>query len=456
MAAGNNRVSILNPIYNAVVSRASEHTSHSGAPETAPFYGLPVLVKEVVNVSNFATTLCDPSLKSSFVSEIFTKAKTSEEEAGLVSVIKSLGANVIGKTNIPLKGLDVQCDNPVCGITKNPFDFSRTCGGSSGGSAVSVATGMVPLSIGTDLGGSLRIPAAFCGVTSMRCSYGRLPNSGHVPPAPPSGNAEAESSIQIGPIANDIGSLQTFLHYVSNSESSPEGLDLNGDPGGHPPLKTTCDTTIGISSCVGGFPVDARVKDFLEQSFATSVSSEGINVVDVHDQANEIDLKAVNKAYVTFSQGLFVEMKGKSNQKRLDKAVELREELRNQVDSIFENLSCDAWVLPVTPTGFAFPNNPQKGRIDILGANGDAKPTSYWPAVLSYVLPFTVTGHPVVTMPVGMVNIKGVKLPVGVQVIGRRGGDDALLDTCRVLEEALGTVVEQPFRKIKLPEHDLW
>ena len=139
------------------------------------------LVKEVINVENFATTLGDPSLKRSFASALFTRSKTKDEEADLVKTLKELGGVVVGKTNIPLKGLDVQCENPMYGLTLNPNDTSKTCGGSSGGSAVAVKLGMVPFALGSDLAGSLRIPAAFCGVTSMRCSYGKLPVTGHVP-----------------------------------------------------------------------------------------------------------------------------------------------------------------------------------------------------------------------------------------------------------------------------------
>ena len=97
------------------------------------------------------------------------------------------------------------------GLTLNPNDTSKTCGGSSGGSAVAVKLGMVPFALGSDLAGSLRIPAAFCGVTSMRCSYGKLPVTGHVPPAPPASDVEAESSLQMSPICRDIDSVADFF-----------------------------------------------------------------------------------------------------------------------------------------------------------------------------------------------------------------------------------------------------
>ena len=97
-------------------------------------------------------------------------------------------------------------------------------------------------------------------------------------------------------------------------------------------------------------------------------------------------------------------------------------------DIIGEN---DVWILPTCPAGLAFDLNPNKGRIDIEQENGDMKATPYWPSVLTYVLPFTISGHPIVTMPIGKIG----DLPLGVQVIGKRDGDDELLNVCRVLED---------------------
>eukprot|EP00943_MAST-04B_sp_MAST-4B-sp1_P006545 g6545.t1 len=423
----------LNPLYNAVVetspsisvlssSSSPEHRNHS-----SPLNGVPFLVKEVINVENFATTLCDPSLKTSFASSIFTKLKSKDEEAGLVTMLKEKGGVVVGKTNVPLKGLDVQCENPVYGLTLNPNDRSKTCGGSSGGSATAVKLGMVPLALGSDLAGSLRLPAAFCGVTSMRCSYGRLPVSGHVPPAPPSADAEAESSLQIGPLCQDIGSLQTFLSIVGGNDSEVD------DPGSNPPILKPSDVSISLSTQLGGFPGDAKVSSFLENEFKINLKNSGVcSIHDVNKVAsNNINLKEINKAHIAFSRRFFVEMNGRSSAKVLDKTILFRDELRQIVDDIIGDNN--AWILPTCPAGLAFDLNPTKGRITIEQENGDMKATPYWPAVLSYVLPFTISGHPIVTMPVGKIG----NLPLGVQVIGKRNGDDDLLHVCRVIEESV-------------------
>ena len=417
----------LNPIYNSVVEIAppSSTSPVSSSTKTSPLQGVPFLVKEVINVENFATTLCDPSLKTSFASSLFTKPKMKKDEADLVTLLKDKGGVVVGKTNVPLKGLDVQCGNPIYGLTLNPNDRSKTCGGSSGGSAVSVKLDMVPLALGSDLAGSLRLPAAFCGVTSMRCSYGRVPSTGHVPPAPPSTDPEAESSLQLGPLCQDVGSIQTFLSIVGGNETE------ENDPGSKPSILKPSDVSISLSTQLGGFPVDAKVSTFLQNDFISNLTNAGIgNIDDVNEVAtNNMNLKEIGKAYIAFSKRFFVEMNGRSSTKVLDNAVVYRDELRQIIDDIIgEN---DVWILPTCPAGLAFDLNPNKGRIDIEQENGDMKATSYWPSVLTYVLPFTISGHPIVTMPIGKIG----DLPLGVQVIGKRDGDDELLNVCRVLED---------------------
>ena len=113
-----------------------------------PVTGMPVAVKEVMDVRDFPTTLCDSSLKKGFVGTLYTRGKSEAQEAAVVKRLRESGAIIVGKTNIPTKGLDVQCSNAVHGTTTNPWDPLRTSGGSSGGSCVAVATGMVPLALG--------------------------------------------------------------------------------------------------------------------------------------------------------------------------------------------------------------------------------------------------------------------------------------------------------------------
>lgn len=307
------RYNLYNKPYNAIVSLASpqqlekdatQATATATSTATTSLSGVPVAIKEVIDVAGFPTTLCDPSLKAGFASALYTRNKSSEQEATVVTQLRSAGALIVGKTNIPKKGLDVQCSNAVHGTTNNPWDPLRTSGGSSGGSCVAVATGMVPLALGTDLGGSLRIPASFCGVSSMRCSYGVVPTKGQQPPAAPHGDPEAESSLQIGPIARDIRMLERFF----------AGLDLLPVPRVVPAATSADDDQdiqIALSTGLGGMESDYLIKSFLEAPERNPLHSIG-RVTDVTALAHEtMNLKQIGKSYMAYARRYFIEMNGR-------------------------------------------------------------------------------------------------------------------------------------------------
>ena len=169
------RISDVNPTLNAVVAtiwpRAEKEAKAAEAAvrrgdELGVLHGLPLGVKDAENAEGLPTTMGSP---------IFAK-NMAKEDAAMVTACRKAGAIVVGKTNIPEFGAGANTNNPVYGPTGNPFDPKRICGGSSGGSAVALATSMLPLCTGSDTGGSLRIPAAFCGVVGFRGSPGIVPS----------------------------------------------------------------------------------------------------------------------------------------------------------------------------------------------------------------------------------------------------------------------------------------
>ena len=353
--------------------------------------GMPIAIKEVIDVANFPTTLCDPSLKKGFASALYTRAKSKEQEAELVTRLKQAGVTVVGKTNIPLKGLDVQCSNPIHGTTNNPWDAMRTPGGSSGGSCVAVATGMVPLALGTDLAGSLRIPASFCGVASMRASYGVIPRSGHQPPAAPKRDTEAESSLQLGPIAKDVATLHKFF----------KGTKLLNIPETKEEDMMSRKLNIAVSTGLGGMECDLLIKQYMEKEELLWHKHKVTNVTkEAHENLN---LKEIGGTYMTYAKRYFVEMNGRANEKALNRADASRNTLRSTIDDIIGDN--DFWMLPTCPVGIAFPHNPTQGRMPYSSLNEEnevvTKQLPYWPLTLTYVMPFTITGHPIVTMPIG-------------------------------------------------------
>ena len=175
MAAHLKRIEQVNPKVNAIVTlvadRATENARKADEDQArgaalGPLHGLPVAHKDLVETAGIRTTFGSPIFKDN----------VPKEDAILVERIRRAGAITIGKTNTPEFGAGSQTFNQVFGATRNPYDLTKTCGGSSGGAAVSLACGMVPIADGSDSGGSLRNPAAFCGVVGFRTAPGRVPH----------------------------------------------------------------------------------------------------------------------------------------------------------------------------------------------------------------------------------------------------------------------------------------
>src|SRR5689334_11205732 len=169
------RIASANPAVNAIVTLAAEQAQAAAAALDAraargefagPLHGLPIAVKDLAETAGIRTTYGSPVF-ASYVPSF---------DAPHVALLKRAGAVVIGKTNTPEFGAGSQTFNKVFGPTRNPSDLSKTCAGSSGGAALALASGMVPLADGSDLGGSLRNPASFCNVVGFRPSPGRVPS----------------------------------------------------------------------------------------------------------------------------------------------------------------------------------------------------------------------------------------------------------------------------------------
>jgi amidase len=210
------RIEALDGALNAVVVRDFERARRQAAEadaalergERRPLFGVPMTVKEAFNVAGLPTSWGLPPFRD------FVPA----EDAVAVQRLKAAGAVILGKTNVPPALADWQCANPVYGRTVHPLDATRTPGGSSGGGAVAVATGMVALELGTDLMGSLRIPAAFCGVYAHKPSHGLLPTRGFAFP----GTDEAPAGLPsvIGPIGHCVEDLSLALDVLAGPDTA--------------------------------------------------------------------------------------------------------------------------------------------------------------------------------------------------------------------------------------------
>jgi len=192
-----------------------------GKGERRPLLGLPMTVKESNEVEGLPSTWGSPAFSG----------WSAEKDAVAVARLKAAGAIILGKTNVPPFLADWQSTNPIYGRTKNPWDLGVSPGGSSGGSAAALAAGMTPLELGSDIGGSIRVPAAFCGVYGHKPSYGLVPTRGHSPPGLDGGPI---ALAVVGPLARSAADLDLALGVVAGPEPEEAvGYALNLPPPRH-------------------------------------------------------------------------------------------------------------------------------------------------------------------------------------------------------------------------------
>jgi amidase len=210
----------VNPKVNAIVTllaeRARENAGKADEMQArgralGPLHGLPVAHKDLVETAGIRTTFGSPIFKDN----------VPTEDAILVERIRDAGAICVGKTNTPEFGAGSQTFNPVFGATKNPYDLTKTCGGSSGGAAVALACGMIPIADGSDSGGSLRNPSAFCSVVGFRTSPGRVASAAK-------GNAWSTLSVA-GPMARNVADTALLLSVMAGPD--PRCPISIGEPG---------------------------------------------------------------------------------------------------------------------------------------------------------------------------------------------------------------------------------
>jgi len=209
------RIEAHNGALNAVVALDMDRARAAAADEATakgerwgPLHGLPITIKDAFETEGLVTTCGDPALKN------YSPARDAEPVARL----KSAGAIVIGKTNVPYLVGDLQTFNAIHGTTNNPWDVALTPGGSSGGAAAAVAAGMSAFELGSDIGGSIRIPSHFCGLFGHKPTFGLVSQRGHIPPAP---GALAQPDLCVaGPIARSAGDLAPLLSIMAGE---PDG-----------------------------------------------------------------------------------------------------------------------------------------------------------------------------------------------------------------------------------------
>lgn len=447
----------VNPAINAVVgedraaarTRAKELDRLAKDGERAgPLHGLPITIKDTFDVDGMPATSGAPE---------YARRPPKTPDAPVVARLRAAGAVIWGKTNTPYLAGDNQTFNPVHGRTSNPYDLDRTPGGSSGGAAAALATGITSLELGSDIGGSLRLPAHFCGVATLKPTYGRVPLIGHVPPAP--GALSVRDLNVAGPMARNVGDLHLMLSIIADEGLAP------------PTRKGLKGRRIGVWSSEPTFPLSEECEAAVEAAAAAADDSGAHVAIAKPEVAGEalLDLylqlllpilatdmppplvKAMEAGRPIarvlarrepFSRAKWALYSAATHHDWL-KANEARERLKREVASFFTRWH--ALIVPVAPST-AF-EHVETGDAVTRKLLVDGEPTPYH-AFHSWIALATVCHLPAAVIPVK--RGKG-ELPCGVQIIGPEGGDLDVLAIAEALEAEMGGFQPPPEANLKRP-----
>jgi len=284
------RIDAVNPALNAVVEltreaalreAAAADEAIAGGAELGPLHGVPMTIKDGFNVSDLHTTWGNPAFKD-FV---------ADSDATVARRLKRAGAIIVGKTNVAFMLGDFgQTANELYGVTNNPWDVARTPGGSSGGAAAALSAGMTFLEYGSDLVGSIRIPASFCGVYGLKPSVGIVPLTGFQPPGPPAPPSDMMYMSAVGPLGRSARDVRTALRITGG----PENQAAKANSWALPPSRHTrlTDFHVGFVLDHESAPISSEVTallsnavDALARAGATVVEGwpDGVDPVQQHE-----------------------------------------------------------------------------------------------------------------------------------------------------------------------------
>jgi amidase len=417
------RIERRNPALNAVVSldvagaraaaRAADAAQRAGG-RLGPLHGVPMTLKDGHDVAGLRTTL-----------GLAATDRVADEDGTVAARLRAAGAIVFGHSNVAAGlGDFLQTENPLFGRTNNPWDAARTAGGSSGGAAAAVAAGMTPLEVGSDLAGSVRVPAHFCGVYGLKTTEHRVSLSGFF--RPPAG---APRPVRImscpGPLARDLGDLRLALQVLAG----PDGRDGDVPPVPLPtgaPLRLA-GLRLALAPALPGAPVARDVRRRLER-VAAGAADAGAQVLD---RLPDVDWAAQDALFVDLVTAitgvLDPETDLRPEQRTLAwylDALDRRERSGAPWAAFFEDV--DALLLPTALSG-AFTHRPIGAPVSLDGAA-----VGYWD--YGRTLAFAnLLGLPALSVPAGP-GEDG--LPLGLQIVGPLWSEMRLLAVAGALERA--------------------
>ncbi|GII02463.1 amidase [Planobispora takensis] len=432
------RIEEVNPRVNAIVTLTAERAlDEAGAADRdlakgmwrGPLHGLPVAYKDLTDTAGIRTT---------YGSRIFA-GHVPERDALIVRRMREAGAITVGKTNTPEFGTGSHTVNEIFGATRNPYDLSRSAGGSSGGAAAALACGMVPLADGSDMGGSLRNPASFCNVVGLRPTPGRVPS--------PTPTAAWFTLGVSGPMARTVEDLTLLMSVVAGFDpSSPLSIAESGAVFTESlDLLDLTGLRIAWSPDLGGLPVDT------ETAKVTAGAPAVLAGLGAHVERVDLDLSDAEEAFRTYRAWYYLLSYGDLPQEELGenvrwnvergravtgadlaRAERLRSGLYRRMSDFFD--AYDFLIAPVSQV----PPFPVDAPY-VTEINGEELPdylawmrSAYWVSVLH---------APAASVPCGFTS---AGLPVGVQIVGRPFADLRVLRLAHAFERATGHGSHRP------------
>ena len=428
-------------------ARQADKARASGS--TGPLLGVPMTVKESFQVAGLPTNWGVPALRD-FV---------SDTDALAVARVKAAGAVVLGKTNVPFALGDMQTYNDIYGTTGNPWDPARTCGGSSGGSAAALAAGYGALSLGSDIGGSLRNPAHYCGIYAHKPTLGLLPLRGHTPPPLPQVPIDNDLAV-IGPMARSAADLALLLDVVAQPEELTTGLAYrlslpaprHARLAGHRVLVLDAHPLL---------PTSASVRTAIEE-FATKLVDSGVTVMrhspllpDLAEAARLYMRMLMSELGAGFPPKIYDGIRDKAARLAADdhslEAERTRGAVLSRRDWVQDNTEralhrqhwrelfteFDVVVCPVMPTP-AYPHDHSamsSRRITIDGAG------HHYLDQMALAGIATLPGLPATALPIGH---SSDGLPIGIQAIGPMYSDRTTIRFAGLAEREFGGFTPPP------------
>lgn len=445
------RIERLDPLVNAVVVRDFERgleaadradQAFARGEDLGPLHGLPMTIKEAYDIEGLATTWGVPA----FATNIATS------DAAVVRAFQNAGAHFIGKTNVPLQLADFQSYNDLYGTTSNPWNLERTPGGSSGGASAALCAGLTPLESGSDIGGSIRNPAHYCGVYGHKPTYGVVPGDGH---SLPGADAPPDLAV-VGPMARSAEDLALSLRLVAGPDSfNDAGWKVALPPA---PERALSDYRVAIWPTDPVCPVSTAVADRVQQ-LADRLARLGATVSDrarpdfTSAHSHEIYLQMLNgqlssampdAVYAAMVEGA----KHLDPENRTDAATAVRATVQSHREWVRASQSrarlrkawraffqdWDILLCPQMPTT-AFPHDHspfQERTIDVDGGPLSYLSQIFWAGLI------TVSYLPSTVFPTGVADDG---LPIGIQAVGAEFHDYTCIEFTRAMADEIGGFV---------------